>query len=350
MKPVSRKKNYTRLPGRKNSMYRRVRLWLGPDHLLQVDSNVYSEAYQRFYFKDIQGMILRRTAAGLGMNVLYGIIAALSGIVALRTSDYSNTGFFVFWLFVTGLFLLLLLINTLRGPTCSCYIRTPISIQKLPSLSRLKKARRIVARISTLVEQSQGRLDPAQMSELKTSAAQIAQRSAGKPVAARPAVTSPFTDEPVNRYGGIMHWPLVVSCLLTGAYGFFYIFNNGMPLFLTGILMIVVLLSLAVIALAKQYKSRLPDGVKAMPWCVMGAIFIGGTVGYFGMIISVIQAGEFKPFEELSMFRSMAMVSPIDVPFLTGLFVVVSTALVVVGIFGATILSAWQRKNMAGRK
>src|SRR5262249_54585927 len=44
-------------------------LWLGPDHLLAVDSKNYQEEYKRFYYRDIQAFIARRTKRVLAMNI-----------------------------------------------------------------------------------------------------------------------------------------------------------------------------------------------------------------------------------------------------------------------------------------
>ena len=48
-------------------------LWLGKDHLLLVESNGYSERYKRFYFKDIQALIIRKTKVGIIRAVVLGV-------------------------------------------------------------------------------------------------------------------------------------------------------------------------------------------------------------------------------------------------------------------------------------
>jgi len=53
---------------------RRVRLWLGDDHILRVESDGYRESYKRFRYQDIQFLTVRRTMDGKVMNAVLGFI------------------------------------------------------------------------------------------------------------------------------------------------------------------------------------------------------------------------------------------------------------------------------------
>ena len=48
---------YRRMPGSAGLIMRK-RLWLGPDHILMVRSHVLSEEYRRFYFADIEALVV----------------------------------------------------------------------------------------------------------------------------------------------------------------------------------------------------------------------------------------------------------------------------------------------------
>ena len=53
-------------------------LWLAEDHLLVVESTGYSEEYTRYYLKDIQAIISRRSSRGKALNAVSGSLAAIS--------------------------------------------------------------------------------------------------------------------------------------------------------------------------------------------------------------------------------------------------------------------------------
>ncbi len=62
-----------------------------------------------------------------------------------------------------GIFFGLFLVNLLRGPTCVCQIRTAVQTERLPTLKRLRTARKVIARLKPMIEQTQSPLAPAQL-------------------------------------------------------------------------------------------------------------------------------------------------------------------------------------------
>jgi hypothetical protein len=57
-----------------------------------------------------------------------------------------------------------LLINNLLGSTCACQLRTAVQIEDLPSLCRLRQARKILEKIRPLIAAAQGRLTAEEIS------------------------------------------------------------------------------------------------------------------------------------------------------------------------------------------
>src|SRR4029078_13353826 len=51
-------------------------LWLGKDHLLCIDTNGYTENYKRFYFRDIQAFVIRKTDRYKWWGIVTGVMAA----------------------------------------------------------------------------------------------------------------------------------------------------------------------------------------------------------------------------------------------------------------------------------
>jgi len=143
---------YRKLRGRGATLTHYVKLYLGPDHLLQVFSTGFTETYKRFYFRDIQAITIRKTIAGKVVNAVLGGITCMLVAFALSVS---GTGAIVFGS-VAGMFALLLGFNLALGPTCACHLRTAVQHEKLPSLRRLRGARRALGRLQPHILAVQG--------------------------------------------------------------------------------------------------------------------------------------------------------------------------------------------------
>jgi len=138
----------------------RSSLWLGKDHLLCIDSTGYSETYKRFYFRDIQAVLLRKTGRGKIWNFVLGVPG---GLMALFTSFAVAGGDVVTaWILgtVAALFLLALLLNLAAGPACACQLRTAVQTEELASLHRLRQTRKVLNRLRPLIVEAQGELAP----------------------------------------------------------------------------------------------------------------------------------------------------------------------------------------------
>lgn len=122
----------------------RVRLFLGPDHLLLVEKIWFRETYRRFFFKDIQAFVLHKTNHWLGTNLGLAIAAILFGLFAIVSAN--QTGALVLGI-VTGCFLLFLGLNIAAGPTCRCYLKTAVQFQQLHALKRPRHLRKLLDRI-----------------------------------------------------------------------------------------------------------------------------------------------------------------------------------------------------------
>jgi hypothetical protein len=168
---AAKEKEYHRLPGvgtrgqgLVSAVAIRSRLWLGKDHLLGVDSQVFSEDYKRFYYRDIQAVILRKSARGGVINAVFGGLAVIPTAIGVVTlSQGSTVGTIVAGSF-TGLFLLAMLVNVAMGPTSVCHLRTAVQTEELPSLNRVRRARKVLDRLRPLIAQAQGQLSPEEIS------------------------------------------------------------------------------------------------------------------------------------------------------------------------------------------
>jgi hypothetical protein len=188
---ASNPKEYERLPGRGIRRQgflsfavtaRRVQLWLGQNHLLSVESQWYTEHYRRFHYRDIQTVIIRKTNEGKITNLVLGIFALIFFSGAIIATD----GWQIAWGILTGTLAIFLLLNTLSGPTSVCHLRTAVQTEEMPSLRRLRRARKVLDRLRPLITAAQGQLAP---EEIGTRLAQ----SGGSSASAGGGITSPAT-------------------------------------------------------------------------------------------------------------------------------------------------------------
>jgi hypothetical protein len=189
---ASRDRPYRRLPGTGRRLFSSFRLWLGPDHLLHANLQGYAEEYQRFYLRDIQAIVVRRTNRRAHLGTLFTLLALLTLMFAAGSRGPVGRGI---WGTLGGLCLLALAVNLLRGPTCTCHLRTPLQTVLLPSLHRVRLARRALAILRPRLEQVQGTIAPEEILA-----------HAGDPVA---TIQPPELPPPIIVAGGVESGPVV---------------------------------------------------------------------------------------------------------------------------------------------
>lgn len=147
---AAERKQYRHAPG--SSRLGRHRLLLGEDHLLAVYNRVFAEDYRRFYFGDVQSIVLYRTNVGRVLNIVLGLTAALWLLLAVTTGDAARIVFAVFFL----LTLAPLVANAAMGPTCRIMVTTAVQKSRLSAAYRLRGGRRLLDELTGLIEARQG--------------------------------------------------------------------------------------------------------------------------------------------------------------------------------------------------
>lgn len=281
---------YTRLPGIArgpsdlSSTY--YSLWLGPDHLLSIVREGFSENYKRFYYRDIQTIVLRRTAASLLISFVNGFFTlgflALTLLGVFRDwpvgASATFAGFGIF-------FLVLLAINLVRGTSCECTLRTAVQSERLRSLSRFRVALKAIRRIREAVEAVQGPLDAAAYNLLPLSAPGTA-AAASYPGASRPR--APRAEAVALRsYNGWAHFILFVLFIVD----FFdtvsefqvqdgFISGNG------GLLLLVAVFTSLILALVLQERRDFDRKLRIITWLSLAYVCVS-LVAAIGMAIVV---------------------------------------------------------------
>ncbi len=131
-------------------------IWLGKDHLLLVEQVGFTESYKRFYFRDIQAIIIRKTAAAAITSAVLGIIAL--GLLAWALAV--NGGGRIALLILCGAFAVLTLLNVWPGSSCVTHIKTSVQTERVAAWNHLRAARKAMARIHPLILEAQGAFFP----------------------------------------------------------------------------------------------------------------------------------------------------------------------------------------------
>jgi len=154
--------NYRKLPGRGRTWSGLCRVWLGEDHVLVVQASGYSETYKRFFFKDIQAIVVQRTHMGKTWNGIWGGLFLFFGILAAVGGEFVTS---MVLLCIGAPFGVVLLMNLILGPMCVLSIRTAVQTEAISALRRLRTAEQFIARIEPLIVAAQGELPPPSSNE-----------------------------------------------------------------------------------------------------------------------------------------------------------------------------------------
>src|SRR3982751_5198076 len=152
---------YKKLPGTRRGLVRKAVLWEGADHIFSVTGTRFSEQYRRFYYRDIQALVIQRCArpGSIGVWLLtsfFCVVFTLFGKVS-----YTNGGpvwlHFSLWIVSLVLFLYLVYrsIVSLKY-SCRCYIQTAVTWEELPPLYRIWNAQKALGQIRTRITEVQG--------------------------------------------------------------------------------------------------------------------------------------------------------------------------------------------------
>jgi hypothetical protein len=276
---------YVKLPGRGLRRVAvavsatRCRLWLAPDHLLAVDFTIASEDYRRFYFRDIEAFVLRRTAHRQVWNWIFlvlGLLTAGPFVIGWRSSG--NGGLGVAALSFAAFWLIFILVNTLRGGTCQTHIRTAVQFEQLPSLGRLPVARKVLARLQPLIVAAQGAATPEEVG--------------AAPWMAEEKASSAATQRPIRADKGTLHGALfgllIAEAILTGIFYALYqqaLSTPGMLAMLGGFIICVV-------ALMRQAATDLPAGVRHIAKWALGYYIVKCVIGFvYTMVFAIHNPG-----------------------------------------------------------
>ncbi len=295
-KPDTTATPYQRLPGKKRRFFGYERLWLGPDHLLLLRSHNYYEDYKRFYFKDIQALLLRKTSEGRIFNLICGI---LIGLCLLPTASLDKEIALIFWV-MAAFFFLLLVINVLFGPTCACHLKTAVQTEKLAALGRLRKARKVINRLSPLIHAAQAGLNP-------PGSGGPAGDSSRRLPPPQPAALSQKTVKVT------IHMLLFGLLLVLGLFWWSKFHQNQVVLALLEAVCYMTTGIIAIAALVRQGGTTLPALLKILTWITLILLVVQFFIGQFIGLLIIVKNPEIAR-NQWVLFKALAAVRPDDSP------------------------------------
>jgi len=316
---------YKKLPGRglkrgAASLFVRcrVRLWLGPDHVLCQYIRGYTEEYKRFYFRDIQAIAAGTTGRGRIINLILFGLAAIIALVYVYGSWTGSDPVTGVYLFLGGLFLLPAIVNTLMGPTSKGYLITAVTKEELPSLCRLRTVRKVIRILRPIIEKAQGSISRQELAGSLTASSPGANHQAqrthvrdvrpkAKPLAPGP-LSSAETGKAYNNYTGNLHMVLFAFILSDALLTTIDLTVISVAVTLLATVAMLAASVMTVACLVKQHGSSISQGLKRATWGALAYIitgYISGTVLYLYMIITnSVQSTAMTQWEQLMIFAN----------------------------------------------
>ena len=145
---------FTRLPARRFGILRRASIWDAGDYLLSISGTTFSERYRRFYYDDIQGIVVQNCPrlGSIGAMLLTAgfCVPVISALLVARGSQlaYIFGAIPVLWL------IWLIYVNLARS--CRVFIYTAVSSEELPALFRRRSAAKVIPMVLSKIAERQG--------------------------------------------------------------------------------------------------------------------------------------------------------------------------------------------------
>ena len=295
---------YKRLPGRRLlSAWGTDSLWMGNDHLLSIKKKGYTEEYRRFYFPDIQSIYLVKTHDSTIWNVVVGaILVALIFIFVVAWREWEwETEALIAWGILTGVFLLILLVNFFKGPTCTCLLRTAVQTETMPSLHRVRSAQKAIQIIRSYVESVQGAVSPEKLQSIP-----IMETGSESKIESLKSTEGSLTHYESGNY----HVVLYALLLANGGLMFLDLFYRSVALYLLFTSCLALILVFIILAAVRQRSSNLSSGIKKTVWLSLALVMTIAIGAYVNVLVLTFQSPNL--FSQVGMLKAMMEASPLE--------------------------------------
>ncbi|MEA3366034.1 MAG: hypothetical protein U9Q79_10385 [Candidatus Hydrogenedentes bacterium] len=249
-------------------------IWLGPDHVLYLSRNFFTERVKRFQYGDIQALALRETKSYVRWHIILLVLAAFFSLplIAGLVNDAPWWGLVLLG-FPSMAILAVSLEHWRLGPTCGCHIRTAVQIEELKSLRRLRTARpafHLLCQEVARVQEAAGTGTP-EDTDLAALYAHPEALDTAKPVVERRL--------PQRRdYNGWAHALLFLSLLLSAVISAIALGQLDRLVFILGLLNLAMILAFLVAALVMQHTREVSRELRIMGWVCTIYIVVSNAI------------------------------------------------------------------------
>lgn len=335
---------YARLPdgglGTFGFLVTSSRLWLARDHLLQVKLAASStETYQRFYFRDIQTLVLVKTGTWRILNWVLGLIAAGILLLAALAKFYEGG---LALLIAGGLFAVIFLINLLSGPTCMVHLKTAVRQEELPSLRRQRRARKVLARLQPLIEEAQGAASREQLA-VQLQSVMVELNLTGTASTLQPSVAPGYVPL-VKPYRSRMHRWLYCLLLADTIISTANIFLPSTTIVVLDTIDQLAVLAAVIMALVRQDETDLKPALKSLTWVVTGYVALTYVAGYVVMVLMSASANARTASTQWAYIQALGAVKPLETPWMLALLAGTAAISLVLGLWGNLLLGKHWRE------
>lgn len=337
------KLKYKRLPGRTFLPFVGWSLWQGKDHLLWVSATFFRETYKRFYYNDVQSVVLQETASHWIWTFVWGALALLFGLVAALVVFFDSDV-----PYATGtmmlLFIIAVLINLSLGRSCTVYLQTAVHIQKLSCLRRVRTAQKALNQIKTLVEQQQGPWEKQKSIDAQDA---ILGPRLGTPQVAPPPPTPAQVEAtaPKGPYKPWSHYLFFALFFLMGALGSIQMWLKLMPVAPFQYLLHAVAQIMALVVLVVWFRHLKGTMIAKFNWVAITFVSIQSLAVGILYYVALFQNPELN-YNYWALFKMMFDIQMNDHPVTLAGNIIYGGGSMLIGVFGLMVV----QRNKDDRK
>ncbi len=337
---------YRRLPGKGprqagfiSLSFSRCSLYLGVDHILAVESNGFSEDYKHFYFSDIQAIITRKTRRWIHSSIVLSLLLAVASTGALLLEmEHAR----IFFLILSAGLLVGLLVNILRGPTCICHITTAVQQDQLPSLNRLRIARRVTAILRQSIEKVQGPLSPEEISMDQAEGVALSAPSGRR-------LRRPQAPKAQIRHDhGTVHLVAFALLLLDGVVTGAALLHHTPAMTAVSYVLTLLYTIGIVVALVRQHGSDIAGTVRRVTWASLGFICVSYFLSYILMVMAFMANPPKGEINELDVYGAVLALAPQSSPVVMAIYVFAAACSLILGTLG--LLTVKRHRDQSARR
>ncbi|WP_446007893.1 hypothetical protein [Candidatus Electrothrix sp.] len=281
------------------------RLWLAEDHLLLVRNEGWKELYRKFYFQDIQALVVAENKQRRNQSIIFLVIILFFLVLAGLSGDVGR----IIHLAIAFLSFILLSVNWFKGATCTVQISTAVQTTLLPC-KRLPVAQKLQKKLNASIEQVQGNFTPDHEEELGRKHEQVAAANHLKQTAKKPEELEEFSlffDNKAHLISYTLFLLLAIIYLVSfaGRGKLIYILEN--------ITCFLALLAL-VTALYRQSKSKIRGMLANLTWW-SSLWLILSVLANFGLLVALFRQMaklQTMPSNEYELWMMLGQIQPAD--------------------------------------